>query len=47
MNNKINFGSSHLQAKANDGRTFTSSWRATMPSSSTLRARREPPNLKG
>ena len=45
--NKRIFGSSHLQAKANDGRTFTSSWRGTMLSSSTLRARRERPNQKG
>lgn len=45
--NKLFFDSSHLQAKANDGRTFISSWRVTMPSSFTLRVRREPPNPKG
>lgn len=35
------------QAKANGGRTSTSFWRVTTPSSSTLRAKREQPNPKG
>lgn len=38
--------SPYPQAKASGGRTSTSSWRGTTPSSSTLRVRREPPNPK-